>query len=98
VLEDASVFDIVAELPLADLRSAQLLVSEPDMIIVDVQQTSVAAVNALLYERCSTRVLGISADGQQGTLYEMRPQRVVLGELTPVALVAALRRSHGDDA
>ena len=94
VLEDAAVFDVVVELPLADLGSAQVLDSKPDVIIMDVQETSAAAVDALLYQRCSTRILGISADGQQGTLYEMRPHRVVLGELTPASLVAVLSRGH----
>jgi hypothetical protein len=37
------------------------------------------------------RVLGVSADGRRAFLYELRPQRLPLGEISPDGLVEAIR-------
>jgi hypothetical protein len=49
------------------------------------------------------RVLGVSADGRDGVVYELRPQARVLGEMSPATLLAAVRgedlsepRDHDD--
>jgi DNA-binding NarL/FixJ family response regulator len=43
------------------------------------------------------RLLGVAADGRRAFLYELRPQRTPLGEVSPQALLDAIRlaaRSH----
>lgn len=40
----------------------------------------------------ATRLLAISDDGHRSCLFELLPRRETLGELTPEALIAALRR------
>jgi chemotaxis response regulator CheB len=97
-LAEPAEFEIVDGLALVDLRSSHVLATEPDVIIVDAEHASTETANALLYRRCAMRILGISADGQRSTLYEMHPHRVSLGDLTPASLVAVLRRGQGEGA
>jgi hypothetical protein len=40
----------------------------------------------------ATRLLAISDDGHRSCLFELLPRRETLGELTPEALIAAVRR------
>jgi hypothetical protein len=39
----------------------------------------------------SLRMLGVAADGRRAFLYELRPQRFPLGEVSPNGLVEAIR-------
>ena len=39
------------------------------------------------------RLLGVAADGRRAFLYELRPQRTPLGEISPQGLLAAIRLS-----
>jgi DNA-binding NarL/FixJ family response regulator len=45
----------------------------------------------LLEEQPRARVLGIEAAGGHAYLYELRPQRVAIGEVSPDDIVAAIR-------
>ena len=38
-------------------------------------------------------VLVIAASGRTAAMYELRPHRMPLGEVTPAGLIAAIRRS-----
>ncbi len=40
------------------------------------------------------RVLGVVADGRRAFLYELRPQRLALGEISPHGLVEAIRATR----
>lgn len=83
--------DIVGGVPgsLDDLD--KVIAARPDVVVVGREEASDAAVARLLRERHGVRVLGISSDGAQTTLYEMRPHQVPLGELGPAALAAVIR-------
>jgi hypothetical protein len=50
-----------------------------------------AACTSLLEERPHVRALAIVEDGRRSFLFEMRPHRISLGELSPEALVSAVR-------
>jgi len=91
IAEDSPELDVVAELPDARLDSPEILRAEPDVVITGADRISEDAVTDLLRRRHAIRILGISADARQVTLYELRPQRVPLGELAPATLVAAIR-------
>src|SRR6266496_2345851 len=91
IAADTPELDVVAELPDADLDSPDVLTSEADVVIAGADRASEDAVTSLLRHRHSVRILGISDDGRHGTLYEMRPHRVLLGELAPATLVAVIR-------
>jgi hypothetical protein len=47
----------------------------------------------LLYRHSRMKVLEIFAEGRYGSLWEMRPRRVALGEMSPPRLLEAIRRS-----
>jgi hypothetical protein len=49
------------------------------------------ACTTLLDERPHVRALAIVDEGRNGFLFEMRPHRIPLGELSPEALVSAMR-------
>jgi chemotaxis response regulator CheB len=49
----------------------------------------------LLYRHGRIKVLEISAEGGYGSLCEMRPRRVALGEMSPLRLLEAIRGSAG---
>jgi hypothetical protein len=46
---------------------------------------------SLLYTRPKLKVVAIAGDGKTGLLYELRPQRVPLGEISADALREAIR-------
>ena len=67
---------------------------EPDVVIVgDVEDA--AAVRAFLARRARPRTLVIARDGTTTFLYELRPFRTDLGELSPEGLLRALRIDPG---
>jgi DNA-binding NarL/FixJ family response regulator len=47
----------------------------------------------LLYRHCRIKVLEILDEGRSGSLCEMRPRRVALGEMSPLRLLEAIRGS-----
>jgi hypothetical protein len=47
----------------------------------------------LLYRHSRIKVLEIFAEGRYGSLCEMRPRRVALGEMSPPRLLEAIRGS-----
>jgi hypothetical protein len=49
----------------------------------------------LLYRHGRIKVLEIFAEGRYGSLCEMRPRRVALGEMSPLLLLEAIRGSAG---
>jgi hypothetical protein len=49
--------------------------------------------DALLYRHCRVKVLEILDEGRYGSLCEMRPRRVTLGEMSPLRLLEAIRGS-----
>src|SRR5262245_29899607 len=88
--------DIVAELAGSLDDSEDVMAARPDVVVVGAEHASDAAVTGLLRRCCGVRVLGITLDGAQTTLYEMRPHRVALGELGPAALVSVIRAPVGE--
>jgi hypothetical protein len=84
----------VEELPDATLSSPALRDRDIDLVILDTDSTSDHAVAAFLADHCRVKVLGVSADGRRGLLHEMRPQRVLVGELSREVLVDVVARSR----
>jgi hypothetical protein len=70
---------------LATVRSAAA-----DALIVREDSCDEEEIRGLLAELPGVRILAIAANGASGSLYELRPHRVRLGELSPQALVDAV--------
>jgi hypothetical protein len=64
----------------ADRSGADVIVTSPDY-------EPLASVDRFLHSHPSARVLVLEKGGSDGVLYELRPNRVALGELSPSAFV-----------
>ncbi len=93
----------ILELLLRDVPGVELLVDAPgtslttaasatsaDVVIAEESAASPEAVCALLELRPHTRALAVAHDGRTGVLYELRPHRRVIGDLSPEALRAGI--------
>lgn len=63
---------------------------EPDFVISG-RDYEFAEVCAVLDERPHLHVLAVVDDGREATLYELRPTRTPLGEVSPQTIVEAIR-------
>jgi hypothetical protein len=64
----------------------------PDVLIVGLNGGVLPAFCApLLYGNPQMKVLAVSATGHDSALFELRPHRVALGNVTPDGLLAAIR-------
>ncbi len=61
-----------------------------DLVIACDRDAAWHAVDSLLKRMPRTRALAVSADGRSGVLYELRPVRRVIGELSAATLRAAV--------
>jgi DNA-binding NarL/FixJ family response regulator len=65
----------------------------PEVVVIGADHPDVAAQSfpSLLANRAMTKLLAVADDGGETFLYELRPARTPLGELSPTALLAAIR-------
>jgi DNA-binding NarL/FixJ family response regulator len=90
-LSDQEDMEVVAELP--DRQDLPNLVRTlgVDIVIVSCSESEVTELgNQLIGEYRSTRMLAITDGGRSGYLYELRPRKAELGELTPGVLIRAI--------
>jgi DNA-binding NarL/FixJ family response regulator len=69
--------------------------TDAQFVLADLGVTEPAGVERLLEVLPQVKVLGIARDGRQGFLYELRPQRIPLGELSPETLLDVMRGAAG---
>jgi DNA-binding NarL/FixJ family response regulator len=83
--------DVVAEHEAdADVRAAVERESA-DFVIVGSDAGADAAVRSLVAADRGVRALELRADGRDSVLYELRPHRVALGEISPETLLRTIR-------
>jgi hypothetical protein len=69
---------------LDDMRAAHVvIISEAELAHMNYE--------SLLYANPRLRLVAVSGDGRNAALYELRPCRIPLGELSPQTLVDAVR-------
>jgi DNA-binding NarL/FixJ family response regulator len=78
-----------------DLRAA-VERDHPDFLIVGPDAAD-GAVGSLVAERRGLRALELRSDGRESVLYELRPNRVALGEISPDTLLHTIRTPPGWD-
>ena len=66
-----------------------------DALIVQADSCDEEEIRGVLAELPAARVLAIAPNGDSGSLYELRPHRVHLGDLSPQAVVDAIRGDAG---
>ena len=77
-----------APMSLEDVRNAHVvIVTEPEFLRMNYE--------SLLYGNPRLRLVAVSGDGRSAALYELRPCRIPLGELSPQTLVDAVRLRSG---
>jgi len=70
--------------------------ARPDVIILGLTDPELPPIGeALLWQAPAVRILAVIADDGRGFLYELRPQRAALGELSAEGLVEAIRAVGG---
>ena len=80
-----------------DLRAA-VERDDPDFLIVGSEEATEGAVASLVAGGRRLRALEVRSDGRESVLYELRPYRVRLGEISPDTLLQTIRTSPGRDA
>lgn len=73
-----------------DLSSA-VESADADFVIVGSEALAHACVRSVVAADLGVRALELHEDGKEGVLYELRPHRVSLGEISPEALLHAIR-------
>jgi hypothetical protein len=81
--------DLVAEHDAGGL-SEWVAIDEPDFVIVGTAAAS-ETVRSVVGAGCGIRALEVRSDGKESVLYELRPHRVPLGEISPETLVRTIR-------
>ena len=64
---------------------------DADFVIVGSGATGRAGVRSLVATNRRVRVLELHGDGRESVLYELRPHRVPLGEISPDTLLRTIR-------
>jgi len=82
--------DLVAEHEDVDVRAIVAL-HDPDFVIVGEDAASEQDVRAIVGEGRGLRALEVQSDGGESVLYELRPHRIALGEISSDTLVRAIR-------
>jgi DNA-binding NarL/FixJ family response regulator len=78
--------EIVGDFEDAEAAVGSIEATGASVVIAGLQAPSLAR---RLSDR--VRVVGVSADGRESVLYELRPHERVLGEISPSTLLAAIR-------
>jgi DNA-binding NarL/FixJ family response regulator len=83
--------EVVAELPTLASLPAALEDSQADVVVLGGDDPMLAV--ALLQRIPHLTVLAVSEEGRESWLYELRPKRVLISEISPRRLVGAIRES-----
>jgi DNA-binding NarL/FixJ family response regulator len=65
--------------------------SRADVVVLARHDSGEGQHDELLYAHCRLKVIEIGGEGRQGSLYELRPSRLSLGEMSPAVLLRAIR-------
>jgi DNA-binding NarL/FixJ family response regulator len=64
-----------------------------DFVIVSVRDPALAGIHLqLLEERPLARVLAVAGSGEEASLWQLRPEQELIGDISPETLLEAIRR------
>ena len=90
-ISEDSDLEVVGALDDTDSLAEAIQRVEADVVIVGAQTLAQEDVAEALRVRPSAKVLRVSADGRESSLWELRPHEQRLGEAGPEELLAAIR-------
>jgi chemotaxis response regulator CheB len=93
ILDGQPDLEIVGELDTGEVLIACAEQTQPDFLIIGPEPAAVAASKRLLADSRPLRVLEVVEEGRTGYLYEWSPERILVGDISPDALLAAVRGS-----
>jgi len=89
---------VVGELTDRSYLATTARATEADVIILQLDDSELPAECGALFDaRPRIRLLGVAGDGRRTFLYDLRPQRTALGEVSPQRLVDAIRAAVPSD-
>lgn len=92
IVTSQSDMEIVGTVTDGNAVAATVTETEADVVVLDLPDAGLPSeYAALLSARPQTRLLGVSGDGRRAFLYEVRPHQSALGEVSPAALIEAIR-------
>ena len=87
---------IVGDEPAAAALGEAVRATDPEFVIVGLDDHRLpAGGDRFLAERSRVRLFGIEAADGDACLYELKPERVELGAVTPESVVREIRRAAG---
>jgi DNA-binding NarL/FixJ family response regulator len=87
--------EMVGLLPTRTGLPARVETESADIVILGLDDVELPSECLKLFDAHPfIRVLGVSTDGRQAALYELRPQRLSLGEASPDGLIHAIRAAR----
>jgi DNA-binding NarL/FixJ family response regulator len=89
--------EIVGDHEAADLAET-VERDEPDFVIVGADGAAEQRIRTLVDSGSGLRALQVHSDGKESVLYELRPHRVSLGEISSDTLLRAIRAAPSWDA
>ena len=94
IVADQPDMEIVGEVP-EDADPAEVDALGASFITVGLDRSGALPPTAgrLLADRTAVPMLGLSAEGRIGYLYELRPHRQPIGEVSPEVLLSTIRSS-----
>jgi len=92
VLADKPNMEVVAEAAAMSEVPETVLETGADVVVVGRDDPPLA--DTLLERAPGLRILAMTADGRESWLYELCPQRVPLGEISPERLVSEIRQTQ----
>jgi DNA-binding NarL/FixJ family response regulator len=92
-VDSADDLEIVGDVPVSAL--VKRIARRPEADVVVMGDDNPALALRLLEQRPRLKVLAVGGDGADARLYELRPKRVLLGDVSPQALVEAIREVGG---
>lgn len=98
VVELAPDMMIVGQIADNDLAGAAKRLRADAILVGEDVSHDFGEYTQLLLSRPSLKVLAIANEGRNGTLHEMRPQHIPLGEISAETLRDAIRGRYGRDA
>ena len=96
---DMTIVGEIGDVDDADALAGTVGSARPDVVIVGLEQGEPPAVCTQLLSRFpQVKIIAVEARGRSAALWELRPYRTLIGEVSAQALADTIRAATGPDA